>query len=80
MNVQKQIDALQKDMSKLVHATGALVAHKASDAKDLVVDSGAGAVKAMTKVIKDHPIVSVGVAFGLGYFAMRLVHRRGAPA
>jgi ElaB/YqjD/DUF883 family membrane-anchored ribosome-binding protein len=80
LDVQKQIDTLQKDMSNIVHTAGALVAHKASDAKALVVDSGAGALEAITKVIKARPILAVGVAFGLGYLAMRFVHRRAAQA
>jgi ElaB/YqjD/DUF883 family membrane-anchored ribosome-binding protein len=74
-NLQKQINILQKDMSNVVSATGALVAHKAIDAKDLVVHSGAGALNAVTKTIKDHPIAAVGVAFGFGYLAMRFVRR-----
>ena len=73
--LQKQINILQKDMSNIVNATGALVAHKAIGAKDLVIDSGAGALSAFTKVIKNRPIAAVGVAFGLGFLVMRLVRR-----
>jgi hypothetical protein len=73
--LQKQINILQKDMSNIVNATGALVANKAIGAKDLVIDSGAGALSAFTKAIKNRPIVAVGVAFGLGYLAMRFVRR-----
>jgi hypothetical protein len=73
--LQKQINILQKDMSNIVSATGALVANKAIGAKDLVVDSGAGALSSFAKAIKSRPIAAVGVAFGLGYLAMRLVRR-----
>ena len=75
LNLQKQINTLQKDMSNIVNATGALVANKAIGAKDLVVDSGASALSSFTKVIKNRPIAAVGIAFGIGYLAMRLVRR-----
>ena len=73
--LQKQINILQKDMSNIVNATGALVANKAIGAKDLVVDSGSNALSAFTKVIKNRPIAAIGIAFGLGFVAMRLVRR-----
>jgi hypothetical protein len=73
--LQKQINILQKDMSNIVNATGALVANKAIGAKDLVVDSGASALSAFAKGIKNRPIAAVGIAFGLGFLAMRLVRR-----
>jgi hypothetical protein len=75
MNLQKQINTLQKDVANIINATGSLITHKASDAKDLVVDTGSSAVMSFAKTIKKSPIAAVGVAFGLGYLAMRLIRR-----
>ncbi len=73
----KQLDHLREhvasDMANLASTTGALVATKASGAKDLVVDRGGDLVVALSKAIKRNPLASVGIAFGIGYLAMRFV-------
>lgn len=53
--------------------------HKAKDrAVDLqhkAKDKGSAAIDRVTDVIKAHPFAAVGIAFGVGYIAMRLVRR-----
>jgi len=79
MNTQaltKQLDHLRdhlaSDIANIASSTGALV-HKASGAKDLVVDRGGDVITALSKVIKKNPLAAVGIAFGIGYLAMRFV-------
>ncbi len=64
---------LATDVANIASTTSALVVHKASDAKDLVVDRGGDVLKSLSKVIKKNPIASVGIAFGIGFLAMRLI-------
>ncbi len=55
---------------------------KVTEIKDKVVDfqqrarsQGGMYLDKSTEWIKTHPIAAVGIAFGIGYFAMRLVRR-----
>ena len=55
---------------------------KATAFKDRVVDlqqrarsRGGEALDRGTELVKAHPIAAIGIAFGIGYFAMRLVRR-----
>ncbi|HEY0250643.1 MAG TPA: hypothetical protein VGC41_03910, partial [Kofleriaceae bacterium] len=85
-----QINTLGKDMSNLMAVTGALVATKAVDAKDLVVDRGGNALSfvadrggsaltVIAKAVKARPLTSVAIAFGAGLLAMGIV-RLASPA
>jgi len=51
------------------------VKDKIVDAKDVVVDKAGSMFSTLSKTIKDHPFISVGVGLGIGYFAMRLIRR-----
>ena len=51
------------------------VKHKLSDAKDVVAGAGGTALSFTRQAIKEHPLIAVGVAFGLGFIAMRLMRR-----
>jgi ElaB/YqjD/DUF883 family membrane-anchored ribosome-binding protein len=73
--LEKQLDNLRDDFTNLVAAASKLIAGKAVDAKDVVADRGSDALSAMIKSIKGRPLVAIGVAFGLGYIAMRLTRR-----
>jgi ElaB/YqjD/DUF883 family membrane-anchored ribosome-binding protein len=55
---------------------------KVTEIKDKVVDferraqqRGGAALGRAVDMIKQHPVAAVGIAFGIGYFAMRLVRR-----
>ena len=45
------------------------------DAKDKVMSSGASFLNSSRNLITDHPFAAVGVAFGVGYVAMRIFRR-----
>lgn len=46
-----------------------------SEVKDSVVASSKTGVRKLGGMIKDHPIIAVGLAFGVGYLVMRIVKR-----
>ena len=73
--LEKQLDHLRDDFANLFTAASRLIAGKAVDAKDVVADRGSDAMTYMIKAIKNRPIVAIGVAFGVGYIAMRLTRR-----
>lgn len=61
------------DVANLASSTGTMMVKQASGAKDLVVDRGGDFLVALSKTIKRNPIAAVGIAFGVGYLAMRFV-------
>ena len=52
---------------------GATVKGKLGGAKDALADAGGTALSTTRSMIKEHPLIAVGVAFGLGYLVMRLM-------
>jgi hypothetical protein len=62
-----QLDALRDSVKHLVDIGG--------DKAGAIRDSAMSGVKHMGKVIKEHPIAAVAIAFGIGYIAMRIVRR-----
>lgn len=44
-------------------------------AKDKVIDKAESLGSKLAKLVKEHPFAAVGVAFGVGYVAMRLMRR-----
>jgi len=73
--LEKQLDYLRDDFANLFSAASKLIAGKAIDAKDVVADRGSDALSAVIKSIKSRPLVAIGIAFGVGYLAMRLTRR-----
>lgn len=73
--LEKQLDYLRDDFANLFAAASKLIAGKAIDAKDVVADRSSDALSAVIKSIKGRPLVAIGVAFGVGYLAMRLTRR-----
>ena len=61
------------DVKDRVVDAGVTVRHKLSDAKDVVADASGSALSATRSMIKEHPLIAVGVAFGLGYVVMRIM-------
>lgn len=51
------------------------VKDKIVDAKDKVVDKADNLMTALESKIKARPLAAVGIAFGIGYVAMRLFRR-----
>jgi len=45
------------------------------DAKDVAVDKGSEALGRVSALVKEHPIAAIGIAFGIGYFAIRMLRK-----
>jgi ElaB/YqjD/DUF883 family membrane-anchored ribosome-binding protein len=77
--IVKSMDHLKDDivegMSHVVDAGRKVVTDKAGDAKDAVISTGNRALDAAAKMIRQRPLLAVGIAFGIGYLAMRLTRR-----
>jgi len=54
---------------------GGAIKHRLSDAKDVVVDAGGTALATSRRLIRQHPLAAIGLAFGVGFVAMRLMRR-----
>jgi ElaB/YqjD/DUF883 family membrane-anchored ribosome-binding protein len=48
---------------------------KAMEAKDVVVENGGAALNRVGAFIKDNPFVAIGIAFGVGYIAIRMFRK-----
>jgi ElaB/YqjD/DUF883 family membrane-anchored ribosome-binding protein len=66
---------IAEGMSHMMNAGRKVVVETAGDAKDIVVENSSRAATAFAKVIRKRPILSVGIAFAVGYIAMRFVRR-----
>jgi ElaB/YqjD/DUF883 family membrane-anchored ribosome-binding protein len=62
------IGSMQSDVEEKVNS----LKDRVIEAKTQVVDRGNAMLDKSTSLIKDHPIKSVAIAFGVGYLAMRL--------
>lgn len=76
--LNERIDLLAANLKSVVEH----LATRAGALKDKAVEAkvqGASKASAFTektaRAIKDHPIAAIGIAFGVGYFIMRLVRR-----
>jgi ElaB/YqjD/DUF883 family membrane-anchored ribosome-binding protein len=49
---------------------------KLADAKDVAVGGATSVIAKTGKLIKQHPFIAIGVAFGLGYVVMRMARRK----
>jgi ElaB/YqjD/DUF883 family membrane-anchored ribosome-binding protein len=45
------------------------------DAKDSVVSGARTGASKTTSLIKEHPIIAIAIAFGVGYLAVRIMRR-----
>lgn len=72
--MESKLDTLKDSVRELVDAGGeraGQIKSKALDAKDSVMENGDMAIKKVVSLVKEHPFVAVGIALGVGYFAMR---------
>ncbi len=60
------------DLLKAGQDAASDVKDKLGDAKDFTVDGASSIYSAVVGSIKNRPLLSVGLAFGVGYFAMRM--------
>jgi ElaB/YqjD/DUF883 family membrane-anchored ribosome-binding protein len=76
--LDNKLDTLKESVRNLVDAGGeraGQIKTRAIDVKDTVVESGGAALKKAGELIKAHPIAAIGIAFGVGYIAMRMFRK-----
>ena len=76
--LEAKIDSLKESVRNLVDAGGEKAGHlkdRAIGAKDTIVENSEAAFKRMGTMIKDHPFIALGIAFGVGYFAIRMMRK-----
>jgi len=76
--MENRFDSLKSSVRNLVDAGGeraGKIKNKAIDVKDSVVESGGAALNRAGELIKEHPIVAVGIAFGVGYIVVRMLKK-----
>jgi ElaB/YqjD/DUF883 family membrane-anchored ribosome-binding protein len=75
---ESRVDSLKESVRNLVDAGGeraGQIKNKAMDVKDTVVESGGAALTRLGSLIKEHPFIALGIAFGAGYVTIRLLRR-----
>ncbi len=73
-----RVDQLKDSVRNLVDASNERaeqIKEKLIDAKDVAVDRGSAALNRFGVMIKEHPIAALGIAFGLGYLAVRMLRK-----
>ena len=76
--LEAKIDSLKESVRNLVDAGGekaGAIKDRAIDAKDTIVENSEAALKRVGQMIKDHPFIALGVAFGVGYVAIRMMRK-----
>ena len=69
---------LKESVRNLVDAGGeraSQIKDRLYDAKDVAVDKGSAAIGRVSALVKEHPIAAIGIAFGIGYLAIRMLRK-----
>jgi ElaB/YqjD/DUF883 family membrane-anchored ribosome-binding protein len=69
---------LKDSVRNLVDAGGeraSQIKERLYDAKDVAVDKGSEALGRVSALVKEHPIAAIGIAFGVGYLAIRMLRK-----
>lgn len=75
---ENRLDSLKESVRNLVDVgseRAEAIKSRMADVKDTVVSSSKSGINRMGSLIKEHPIVAIGIAFGIGYVAMRVLRR-----
>ena len=75
---EDRLDSLKDSVRNLVDVgseRAEAIKSRMADVKDTVVSSSKSGINRMGSLIKEHPIVAIGIAFGIGYLAMRVFRR-----
>jgi ElaB/YqjD/DUF883 family membrane-anchored ribosome-binding protein len=70
-SIESRLDSLKESVRNLVDVGS----ERMSDVKDTVVSTGRSGIHRASSLIKKHPIVAIGLAFGIGYIAIRVFRR-----
>jgi ElaB/YqjD/DUF883 family membrane-anchored ribosome-binding protein len=76
--IEAKIDNLKENVRNLVDAGGERAGQlkdRAKGMKDSVVESSEAYFNRLTDLIKAHPIAALGIAFGIGYIAIRSLRK-----
>lgn len=69
---------LKESVRNLVDASGeraSQIKDRLYDAKDVAVDKGSAAIGRVSALVKEHPFAAIGIAFGVGYLAIRMLRK-----
>jgi ElaB/YqjD/DUF883 family membrane-anchored ribosome-binding protein len=70
-SLESRLDSLKESVRNLVDAGS----ERMGDVKHTVVSTGRSGYRRASHLIKEHPLVAIGIAFGIGYLAIRLLRR-----
>lgn len=70
-SIEGRLDSLKESVRNLVDVGSS----KMSDVKDTVLTTGKKGMRRAGSLIKEHPIIAIGIAFGIGYFTVRMLRR-----
>ncbi len=73
MAFEDRLDSLKESVRDLVDF--GRVRDRLGDVKESVVSGTRAGVSKTGSLIKEHPIMAIGIAFGIGFIAMRLMRR-----
>jgi len=76
--LESRIDSLKESVRNLVDAGGERAGQlkdRAIGAKDTIVEESSAALKRVGALIKEHPFFALGIAFGVGYVAIRMMRK-----
>ena len=77
-SAESRIDSLKESVRNLVDAGGEKAGQlkdRAIGAKDSLVENGGAALNRVGALIKEHPFVALGIAFSVGYIAIRMMRK-----
>jgi len=69
---------LKDSVRNLVDAGGERanqIKERLAGAKDVAFDKGSAALDRASALVKEHPIAAIGIAFGIGYLAVRMLRK-----
>lgn len=75
---ESRLDSIREGVRNLVDAGGERASHfkdRAVDAKDTLLGNSEAALSRVAALIKEYPFAALGIAFGAGYIAMRVLRR-----
>lgn len=76
--VTHRIDSIKDSVKGLIdqgQQKATAIKDKVVDFQHVAKDRGTAAIDRAADLIKTHPFAAIGIAFGVGYLAMRLVRR-----
>lgn len=76
--IDDRMGNLKDSVRNLVDASGDRanqIKERLADAKDVAFDKGSAALGQVRALVKEHPIAAIGIAFGIGYLAVRMLRK-----